>query len=381
MKHTMESSHFRSLRLKARRMFTAGLAPVAIIALLIASLALASCSNPASGSTTVEEGTESNPHLIDSAADLNAMRGGVTDGWDLDDFYKLTADIDLADYGDWTPIGSVDFPFTGTLDGNGHAIKNLTITSASGQRQGFFGDIGNGGKIHDLGLEAITIDITSGNNVGGLAGYAEEGSAISDCHSAGTVSGYFTIGGLVGCESGAMTDCYSTCDVSADSNYAGGLIGGNEGTVSGCYSKGGTVTGPYCLGGLAGVSYSAGTIANCYSMDAVTASGTSSSTRGPGGFVGRNFDESTITNCYSTGTVSGTGGCVGGFVGVNTDADITDCFYDSETSGMNDTDRGTPKTTAEMKAQATYSGWDFDTVWGITDTSINSGYPYLRWQK
>ena len=54
----------------------------------------------------------------------------------------LTEDIDLSDYENWDPIGAFqplsdkpeeaeiphpDFAFTGTFDGNGHTISNLTI--------------------------------------------------------------------------------------------------------------------------------------------------------------------------------------------------------------------------------------------------------------
>jgi len=66
---------------------------------------------------------------------------------------------------------------------------------------------------------------------------------------------------------------------------------------------------------------------------------------------------------------------VGGLVGVNSGT-VTSSYYDSETSGQSDTGKGDPKTTAEMKSQTTFVGWDFDEVWGI-DAEINDGYPYL----
>jgi len=56
---------------------------------------------------------------------------------------------------------------------------------------------------------------------------------------------------------------------------------------------------------------------------------------------------------------------------------ISDCFWDTTTSGQTTSDGGTGKTTAEMKRQSTFAaaGWDFVGVWGITE---NQGYPYLR---
>jgi len=60
---------------------------------------------------------------------------------------------------------------------------------------------------------------------------------------------------------------------------------------------------------------------------------------------------------------------------------IISSYYDSdkvpEYEGGLYTDKGTPKTTAEMKTQSTYTDWDFTDIWGI-DPTINDGYPYLR---
>ena len=58
---------------------------------------------------------------------------------------------------------------------------------------------------------------------------------------------------------------------------------------------------------------------------------------------------------------------------------ITDSFYDKATSGQSDSGKGTGKTTAQMKTKATFTNWDFDTIWDIdTSGTINDGYPYLR---
>ncbi|MBN2039930.1 MAG: hypothetical protein JW864_07820, partial [Spirochaetes bacterium] len=69
-------------------------------------------------------------HFIYTAADLNAVRGGVAgyDDWTLDDTYYLMADVDLSGYssGDgWLPVGDSITPFTGSFEGNSHTISNL----------------------------------------------------------------------------------------------------------------------------------------------------------------------------------------------------------------------------------------------------------------
>jgi len=84
-------------------------------------------------------------------------------------------------------------------------------------------------------------------------------------------------------------------------------------------------------------------------------------------------DYGTIENCYAIGNVIGMD--VGGLVGNNYN-EITSSYYDSETSGQSDEGKGEPKTTAEMKQQNTYTGWDFANIWAI-DAAKNNGYPYL----
>ena len=59
---------------------------------------------------------------------------------DLAGFYELGADIDLGG-AEWTPIGDDIAPFTGSLRGNGHAIRNLVCTNnpSANACRGLFG--------------------------------------------------------------------------------------------------------------------------------------------------------------------------------------------------------------------------------------------------
>jgi uncharacterized repeat protein (TIGR02543 family) len=76
--------------------------------------------------------------------------------------------------------------------------------------------------------------------------------------------------------------------------------------------------------------------------------------------------------------VSGKTGKVGGFVGGNDgNSPIVNCYYNKETSGRQDSTKGAPKTTADMKKQNTYLDWNFSGVWAIKP-SENDGYPYLN---
>ncbi len=79
----------------------------------------------------------------------------------------------------------------------------------------------------------------------------------------------------------------------------------------------------------------------------------------------------------------------GGLIGAaGNGVSISNCYFDSQTSGVNTPSSGiTPKTTAEMKTLSTFIGWDFmaettngtNDYWGMNPVD-NDGYPFLKWQ-
>ncbi len=168
-----------------------------------------------------------------------------------------------------------------------------------------------------------------------------------------------------------IKNCYTTGIVTGINNYTGGLVGRTYvSTISQCYSSA-NVSGVDDVGGLIGRTAYTYQLTNCY------ATGDVSGTNKIGGLVGNNKpDYCTIDSCYSIGKVTGITE-VGGLVGA-TEATIAHSFYDSATAKQSDTGKGTPKSTAEMKTQATF-GWDFTKIWALNE-SVNSGYPYLQWQ-
>lgn len=125
---------------------------------------------------------------------------------DLDGYYVLTADIDLSGYDDWVPIGATyQDPFTGIFDGQGHVIRNMTITDpafASGSLAvGLFGYTQDA-LIRNVGLEGAYIDVSCENYplaVGGLVGMMR---AYEDNNSGGIQSG--------------LHNCYVTGSISVE---------------------------------------------------------------------------------------------------------------------------------------------------------------------
>jgi len=82
-------------------------------------------------------GTEQSPYLIADLDDLIKLSNNVNSGISYaDTYFKLTADITMSrESGVATnkiePIGKETAPFSGTFDGDGHAIRNLTITGST----------------------------------------------------------------------------------------------------------------------------------------------------------------------------------------------------------------------------------------------------------
>jgi hypothetical protein len=307
-------------------------------------------------------GTSIDPYQIAKVADLQLLMASPAD-WDK--YFIQTADINVQGI-EMTPIGNDVNNFTGVFDGNDNIISNAVINQPSSDYIGLFGYV-SGGQIRNLGVE--NVNITGNNDVGGLVGQ-NYGGTLTACYATGTVSGSsgsYYVGGLVGFNDyyGSISDCYSTGTVSGsnDSWYVGGLVGYNYyGSISNCYSTG-TVIGAFDVGGLVGVKVF-GSISDCYSTGAVSGSGN------VGGLVGYNYYGS-ISNCYSTGAVSGIYD-VGGLVGLNYGS-ISNCYF-LDTSGLNN-GYGTPLTDEEMKQQASFTGWNFLTIWDIVEGQT---YPFFK---
>ena len=97
----------------------------------------------------------------------------------------LTADIDLNNE-EWTPIGpSESSAYTGTFDGQGHTVRNLSITGDV-KRAGLFGCV-IGGAIRKLTVAGSVSCTVDQGWCGGIAGYAER-ETIENCASLCTVS-------------------------------------------------------------------------------------------------------------------------------------------------------------------------------------------------
>jgi len=302
---------------------------------------------------------------------------GNDPAYPLDADYILTQDIDASATASWnggkgfSPVGTHDWQdpvaraFTGSFDGQGHAITALTIDRPDEDYIGLFGAIEIGGSVENLAIKEASA--LGSYCVGLLVGYNK--GAISNCHTSGVVTGDDDAGGLMGFNlGGTISQCSAACSVTSTAGYAGGLAGNNFGSISETYTSGVVTANTTCVGGLLGFSMNC-TLSDCYSTCEVTAQDTI------GGLVGYNSPSNTIIRCYATGLVNGVTN-TGGLVGVNNGGTVEDSFWDTETSGMTVSDGGTGLPTAQMQTLSTFTavGWDFDTVWYML---AGGSYPYL----
>lgn len=356
--------------------------------------------------------------VIRNYTELQAMENDLTADYELGNDIDASASATAHGGLGFDPVGTVANRFTGGFDGKGYKIKDLFINRPTEAAVGLFGITDESGEIKKVGI--VDCNITGKGATGALVGQHDiVAGKISNCYSTGAVTGHWIgVGGLLGTCYGDIEDCYSTCAVTGvggagDISCIGGFIGSPvQGALTRCYSTGSvTVTSDDDIedvGGFLGyttnatlirccttgdVSATAGgrarriggfggrgttNLSNCYARSDVTVSVVDNSWGDIGGFIGL-YSTSTIENCYSTGSITETAGMpdIGGFCGDNAGT-ITDCFWDTESSGEATSDGGTGKTTAQMKDLPTIqgAGWAISTIWNIWGP-CNNGYPCL----
>src|SRR5574344_2129045 len=160
---------------------------------------------------------------INTAQDLDNIRNNLSGK------YILMADIDLSSISNWDPLGDDTTQFTGTFDGNGHVIKNLTIDRINEYNVGLF-EATSGATISNVGLE--NVNVKGQNYVGGLLGQNYD-STVSNSYATGSVTGTYIVGGLVGQNYGSSTvsNSYATGSVTG-TDEVGGLVGYNSSSTA-----------------------------------------------------------------------------------------------------------------------------------------------------
>ncbi len=259
-------------------------------------------------------GNSASPYQLTDVYGLQGMASLPMSNW-----YTLASDISASGTASWNgaagfqPIGRSGHPYTGTFDGGGHSISGLTIHRNDDDKVGLIAYL-DGGTLRNLTLNGGAI--SGYRSVGALVGQSSAGSLIENAHSSAAVTGNSEVGGLVGRNSGAITQASSSGSVTGDyedntANF-GGLAGFNAGTISYSWASGAVDTAAVNVGGLVGVNtyQGAGTaiISDSYALGNVH-----STNEIVGGLVGDNLG-GTIQRSYAAGNVNGARD-VGGLAG------------------------------------------------------------------
>jgi len=277
----------------AGRVAAIGAAFAVLIALLAVPgavpAAAASCpSASTSANYSGGAGTDGNPWQIATAADLLRLADPAQSP-DWSGYFLQTADIDMAGC-DWTPIAFTQDPwdpnqvlFTGTYDGGGRQITNMSFDQDNKSYVGLFGLV-DGGTIENLRLQ-----IKLRGDVG-------------------------TVGGLVGMvlvNGVTVRNVRAEVDIDVADGNAGGLIGEGAGPiliersrVSGSLTAGGT----FYIGGLIGLYYGSAP-AELVVRDSVSSASlaSTSSRMNLGGVLGSTSGSARITGTTIDGSLSGAG--------------------------------------------------------------------------
>lgn len=203
-------------------------------------------------------GTRNDPFLIATAEQLDAVRKNLTA------HYKLIADIDLSQWGNWVPIGATPAfgagtdsankaqfgggAFMGSFDGNGHIISGMTIVvneekpymqeKGNSRFYGLFGITG-GAEIKNLGLVNYNIDINYTGVTENLMMWAGAFSGWFNCNNekntydvAGNMENCYADGGKISITANVAEGAAANISIEV-----GGLVGeASLGKINRCYN-------------------------------------------------------------------------------------------------------------------------------------------------
>lgn len=271
---------------------------------------------------------------IYTAEDLHAIRNNLSGK------YKLMNDIDLASWGNWTPIGGAFYiegeSFCGELDGNGYAILNMQVFFDDSDDEFFGGLFGccTGASIHDIIVKNCRIEVNAQYaTVGGITGYSD--CAIETAEVSGTIiakgASSCIVGGIAG-EGVSFSNCNNYASITeagtcaSQKAYAGGISSTACGMVSHCNNYGSVTTKGFSGGIVAVLSGNLqdGEVSDCYNYGNIT------SDQIAGGIVGT-VENTSITNSQNVASIqissngSPEGHYAGGIAGKATNSPITNC--------------------------------------------------------
>lgn len=341
------------------------------------------------GSTATQpagSGTEDDPYLIETGANLRWIRNNGTNssGIAVGKYFKQTANIDLNNK-PWTPIGYWDDALTSRFhyDGGGYVIRGFYINQSTSSFRGLFHRLCGDSYVKNLTIYgSMAASSYSGAIVGEIRDY---GGLLENVHSYVDCTFYGSMcGGIVGLANiQNIINCSFYGTIRCSQYRTGGVAGhGESSRLYGC-SNYGTITVDTSLntpvstsenptgnadtksyiGGVCGYN---GRLYDCANYGTIQSTSTFSATCYVGGIVGYT---SSASRCFNVGTISfskTTNVKIGAMSGDRT-PDST-CYFLS-TCGADYAVGGGTSTTGRLSASKMKS-----TSNGTKPSSFDSGY-------
>jgi len=237
------------------------------------------------------DGTVGNPYLISTIGDMELVKNN------LSAHYRITADLDYAGRA-FTPITE---PFTGSIDGASHTIRNFSLSDAS-MFKSIAGTESAKASIKDLTLSHVTLD----GEADAVLASAMSNAELSNVHvyKADINASGYTFGTLAeSTQNAVLSECSaaSTTINAPGCAGVGGLVnalGKNSSAVACAFS--GEITGKSSVGGIAAEGQSSATVKDCH-VNAILKAEYSI-----GGIIAYS-DRSLIERCEVEGEITATG--------------------------------------------------------------------------
>ena len=283
--------------------------------------------------------------------------------------FVLTADIDM----DGKDFNGFTSDFSGTIDGQGHKVKNLKVEFNGDNEKGVFYKT-VGATIKNIAFENMQV-LGNGTKRIGLVGNAS-GTTFEQVAVTGKVTGDDHVALLTGhADNVTIKNCYVSGEVVA-AMQAGGFIGLTEG-------KGASIENSYFNGDITVTIYgwAAGFIGRIEASAATTINLKNSVSIGNVHNEGRKAHPFIGVNAAGAGAEEGAVINYSGNI-LNTDAEIVgnqEWPWENQTAegGEVNDEEGYGATELQEKTPYVLIGWDFDNVWTF-DTESGYLYPVLK---
>ena len=273
-------------------------------------------------------GTEADPYLISSGADLAYVKSVVdaatsyTETPFKSQYLKMTTNIDMGNrdfmigyHSAWNKYDG----FAGVFDGNNYSIRGLNTTPIDGSSALFGCIMKTTGELKNLSVYG---NVSGASTVGGAVAYLlGKATNVNNFATINATGG--TIGGVVANQEnsgGDINNCVNYGNVTSNSYIVGGIVGSGGKNILNSVNYGAVTAGSEIVGGISGTTKAAGSISKCVNYGAVMT--TSNDKGNTGGIVGKCLKP--ISNCKNYGLVNCTRDNVGGIVG-NTNQNVTNC--------------------------------------------------------